>query len=347
MKELFKLQNDKEKTRIEIFDFFRGSAVMLVLLHHVGIPYGRYILAFHMPLFFILSGYLYKKRNTIESRGFADFIKQKARRILVPYFGFELIIMCLSMICVRNNFNLLQNVKSILLCINLNTSAGIVLRLWFLPCIFVSEIYFYIVNKGLKNSKVRYLVPLFFFAASKVFNIITDARLPFTLDVSLMGTGFICCGYYFYDVVERIGRKMNKIQNVICNAVLMIVYILSTYFNGNLLMYIDEYGSYFLAITSSLSGSLLFIIILKRLYNICKKGIIYKYILFLGKQSLIFFPMHLVIMYFVEKILKIVGINQWSIKALAVGLICIPVINFIVMYFPILSGNCKRNEKSK
>ena len=229
MKELFKLQNDKEKTRIEIFDFFRGSAVMLVLLHHVGIPYGRYILAFHMPLFFILSGYLYKKRNTIESRGFADFIKQKARRILVPYFGFELIIMCLSMICVRNNFNLLQNVKSILLCINLNTSAGIVLRLWFLPCIFVSEIYFYIVNKGLKNSKVRYLVPLFFFAASKVFNIITDARLPFTLDVSLMGTGFICCGYYFYDVVERIGRKMNKIQNVICNAVLMIVYILSTY----------------------------------------------------------------------------------------------------------------------
>ena len=57
--------------------------------------------------------------------------------------------------------------------------------------------------------------------------------------------------------------------------------------------------------------------------------------------------MHLVIMYFVEKILKIVGINQWSIKALAVGLICIPVINFIVMYFPILSGNYKRNEKSK
>lgn len=46
------------KNRIEKVDFLRGLAMLLVLLHHSGFPFGSFILAFHMPLFFVISGWL-------------------------------------------------------------------------------------------------------------------------------------------------------------------------------------------------------------------------------------------------------------------------------------------------
>ena len=35
--------------RIEIIDFIRGMAVVLILLHHSGVPHGEWILAYHVP----------------------------------------------------------------------------------------------------------------------------------------------------------------------------------------------------------------------------------------------------------------------------------------------------------
>jgi hypothetical protein len=69
MKELFKryfcISGDYSK-RIEVFDFYRGLAVLLVLIQHAGIPYGKIILAFHMPLFFVLSGYMQYETGSCE-----------------------------------------------------------------------------------------------------------------------------------------------------------------------------------------------------------------------------------------------------------------------------------------
>lgn len=45
------------RQRDALVDFLRGAAMLLVLLHHSGCPLGPYILAFHMPHFFVLSGY--------------------------------------------------------------------------------------------------------------------------------------------------------------------------------------------------------------------------------------------------------------------------------------------------
>lgn len=52
------------KRRIEWIDQLRGMAVILVILHHAGLRgFGRFILAFHMPLFFFISGLLFDLTN--------------------------------------------------------------------------------------------------------------------------------------------------------------------------------------------------------------------------------------------------------------------------------------------
>lgn len=78
-----------EKERIKWIDNLRGMAVILVILHHAGLAgVGRFILGFHMPLFFFITGLLY--RNTkMYSRslgGGASDILDKAGRSIFDLF---------------------------------------------------------------------------------------------------------------------------------------------------------------------------------------------------------------------------------------------------------------------
>lgn len=55
------------KARLDYIDVARGMAMGLVVLGHcygsVGAPVNRFILSFHMPLFFFLSGLFCKCEN--------------------------------------------------------------------------------------------------------------------------------------------------------------------------------------------------------------------------------------------------------------------------------------------
>ena len=55
--DIFRIGTDTPKNRLEYLDFLRGAAMLLVLLHHSNVPNGEWILSFHMPLLFALSGY--------------------------------------------------------------------------------------------------------------------------------------------------------------------------------------------------------------------------------------------------------------------------------------------------
>ena len=66
--------------RVELIDFLRGGAMILVLLHHSGFPLGKWILAFHMPFFFMLSGYTVAIKSNRSQQQFGKFVIKKAKR---------------------------------------------------------------------------------------------------------------------------------------------------------------------------------------------------------------------------------------------------------------------------
>ena len=92
--------------RIEWIDSARGFAILLVVVGHVlggytgnyGVPLYQKIIdlivdiiyTFHMPLFFMISGYVFglKKYNWSKSN-YVVFVKYKAKTLLVPYFLFS------------------------------------------------------------------------------------------------------------------------------------------------------------------------------------------------------------------------------------------------------------------
>lgn len=91
------------RERIDYIDIIKGIGILLMVIGHSYsefIPYTLKILiyGFHMPLFFILSGYVYYKfmyGQYKSKEGFCRLMKKNYKAYLVPYFylvGINLII---------------------------------------------------------------------------------------------------------------------------------------------------------------------------------------------------------------------------------------------------------------
>ena len=85
---IFMRNMHKIGSRLGWIDCLRGIAILLVLIGHLRI-FGRvfpfqiykFINGFHMPLFFMLAGYLFK-----QERPFSELIHKIAYRYIIPYF---------------------------------------------------------------------------------------------------------------------------------------------------------------------------------------------------------------------------------------------------------------------
>ncbi len=51
--------------RIDYVDLFRGVGIILMIMGHIGFgsKFDYFIHAFHMPMFFFISGFFFKKKN--------------------------------------------------------------------------------------------------------------------------------------------------------------------------------------------------------------------------------------------------------------------------------------------
>ena len=68
-------------SRISYIDIARGLSMICIILGHLGShAINRVVYPFHVPIFFLITGFF-----TDEKTGLADFVKKKARALLVPY----------------------------------------------------------------------------------------------------------------------------------------------------------------------------------------------------------------------------------------------------------------------
>ena len=143
-----------ESKRIEAIDIAKGIGIFLVVIGHFinmcNYP-GRVIYSFHMPLFFFLSGICFneKKYATLQ-----ELFGNRARTLLWPCFCFTIII------------SLFQ---SVLISIPLGSlRQELPGALWFLPILFVAEIFYFYLCKMKK--KYRLMIMLLFYCIGVAFH---------------------------------------------------------------------------------------------------------------------------------------------------------------------------------
>lgn len=141
------------KTRKNYLDVLRGIGAILVIVGHL-VDYNSklkvIIYSFHIPLFFFISGYLYKKNTTKQQ------IINKSKSIIIPYFIF----MFLSII-VNNDLNSNLDITDFL--INILYLKGTIIwnsSLWFLPVFYFTSILYTIIDNRKANNR-NYLYILF------------------------------------------------------------------------------------------------------------------------------------------------------------------------------------------
>lgn len=138
--------------RVKWIDLCKGIGIIVMVWGHVGIQQilgAQYIHAWHMPIFFIISGYLFNTKSNLTIK---NFIFKKSKSFLIPYFCFGLINTLYIFLFYADKSNAYSSIKSLFI---INSSGLIVSgALWFLTCIFFVEILFFIIFKKIKDIKL-------------------------------------------------------------------------------------------------------------------------------------------------------------------------------------------------
>lgn len=126
--------------RVEWVDAAKGIGILLVIAGHVWWrgPVRDAIYAFHMPLFFLLSGYMVTPQPT------PGLIVKQARSLIVPFIAFSLILIAVDMAVegARGVLPIFPDVRTGLEAIVFRTESlrGPFTILWFIPCLFLARI---------------------------------------------------------------------------------------------------------------------------------------------------------------------------------------------------------------
>lgn len=181
--------------RLDWIDTAKGIGIFLVVWGHfyASDAVKIVIYGFHMPLFFFLSGYLYKK-TTI---GFLPFLRKTSKRLLVPFFIFQVAtLLVVNGIALIGSQHLYRTPATLVTqFFFLDGEVGFNTPLWFLVVLFSVEILFYLFTRYLKKGQwlvVAAVLVLAFLLSSQV-----NERFAFGLHIVPLSWLFYYAGFQF------------------------------------------------------------------------------------------------------------------------------------------------------
>ena len=246
---------------------------------HFG-PIRRIIYSFHMPVFFIISGYFFRNKSIKEELK-KDFIS-----LIIPYF--ITCIICTILDYFINNASIRTNFFTSILGIGVSktilenlTTVG---PIWFLICLFFSKIVFLLINKFSKNNKIQFFVCVLLNIMGVLISKIL--YLPFSFDVVLVTQIYLFIGKYIKEN-QLFDKKINIFQFIVLLLIWGVGIVIGE-FN-----YVGRsYPYYPISIITSLVASYTFIIICKWISENNIFTNISKIIGFYGKNSLYILCVH-------------------------------------------------------
>ena len=189
--------------RILWIDILKGVGIILVAVGHN--PWllkmlSKYIYWFHMPIFFILSGFLFNGKYD-----FASWTKRRFTHILVPYFMFVLVYIVAVKLIVSIgiiNTSTWGVPERIAPAINLAPTFESFYsfiteghRWWFITTLFFAQIFGYLTLKLHNRVIIALLASIFYLLAFVDSIYLREIRFPFFMDSALMATVFYILGY--------------------------------------------------------------------------------------------------------------------------------------------------------
>ncbi len=300
-----RIENEEREKDI---DFLRGVGIVFMIMGHTGCGNGmlpHFFHAFHMPMFFLISGLLWKKQKT------QTFLKKRIRTLLLPYICFGSIALLICWFCgdVTN--------KQIYAVFWYNTNNfPIVGALWFLTAFFIAQMTMHLICKLFRHESRRAL-SVFMITMGGYLASINGVRLPYAIPQGCIGLGFVYIGYVIkkYGLVEKFCQYKKSIA-----LIASILIILSIFSNGYVDMRCSKYANVFLFFINAVAATMEGLYWSKYIVDYYGEKCISKHIIWIGQNSIIYLVLNQIVIMFVKKIIKRIPFiyNNLFIYALAV-----------------------------
>jgi fucose 4-O-acetylase-like acetyltransferase len=228
--------------RIEYIDLLKGFGILLMVYGHILSKCHQhyymdlYLHAFHMPLFFFISGFLYRNYNSL------DFVKRKAQTLLIPYLFFCGINFVFSYF-LRDDFQVGRYFERIFF--YNNKSIGICASLWFLTALFFIEIIYLGLDNLLKKSSRKGLYLTIITVVIGLFVSHFSLKLPYSITSSLCMLPIFHFGVLFKEHREKF--KIPTLVPCVCLTLSLFTIVK----NGTINIRSNIYNNYLLSIINA------------------------------------------------------------------------------------------------
>ena len=321
----------KSVKRYEEIDILKAMAIVFMVAGHAGAPFGRFIYLFHMAVFFMASGFFFKKDYSTDIKSVLLFVKKKVKSLWIPFFVWLTVFYILNNTFVYLNVytdnpiisqyvkgsyigthNLMTKsdiLKSIIKAAFFGGGTQIAGAFWFLRVLFFISVAY---------CMVEFLTQFVFKSSIPVIHTI--------LSILLLAVGFwfgcngktihgieLVCSYYalFYlgNIFKGCANKFNnwRTQSIIIVFIVSVLTLLLLGNYGNINLANNEYENPFFLIATSILGWWLlysFAVIFCRYERIVRN--VKQVLLFVGRRTLPILILHFLSFKIVNLIICIV-----------------------------------------
>lgn len=307
------------KKRIQYIDLARGFCITLVVAYHINVAlhlhqaqiFWKTLTVFFLPLFFFLSGLLFK-----EYENFLSFFIRKVNKLLIPFFFFYLVT-SFAMPNILNLFGVTVPDSSTL---GISGLWAFIYEdfpngpIWFLLAFFFANMYFYIILVSVKHmisnqNIVAAIVTIICFGIGffSVTFISRNYNLYCFMDSALSALPFFAMGYLCFRYTEiLVSNRFDKFLPIIVIA----CFCFTFYVNGKCsyksnTMYINPVLSYI----SGMTGTFGAIFLAKFLHDL-------PFVSYWGRYSLIILVSHSLLIKVYVPLLSKFGLPQPLLMAI-------------------------------
>lgn len=238
--------------RFDYIDIAKGLGMLTVIWGHIsGGVTNIFVYSFHMPLFFFLSGLVFREDRY---PSFKEFAKRKAKTLIIPYLIFSFLTW---LIWVAYNVVFHKSVTSyinpLIQTIIAQGSGGFLIHnvpLWFVSCLLLTEFIYYFISKQGKDivTVVSCIVlAVVSFMMEKCSAVFDFTLLPWSIGVAFSAMAFYTGGnlimkHKLIDIIR--GKCRDKAFLSWTSLVLMTVgLIILAPLNGHISMGHEQYNN--------------------------------------------------------------------------------------------------------